>query len=129
MIKILLFSLGWLLFVVAQGQNSVRSTANSLSGWSGFFHWLRLQAVNLATRAFFSGLFYGFIVNFVTSRIASAGLSITGSSIAGIAGYAANALLYQTFGLLPWLRVEVSDLAPAAAPAPGVSGKGNGVTP
>lgn len=112
----LIYALGWLLFVAAQAQNSVRSTANGLTGWNGFVCWLKLQAVNLATRAFFSGLFYGFIMQSVTSKIQAAGLVITGNAVAGLAGYAANALLYQVFGLLPWLRVEVQDLAP---PAPG----------
>lgn len=111
-LQIVLFSLGWILFVLAQAQNSVRSTANGLAGWSGFTRWLQLQALNLATRAFFSALFYGFIVNSVTSKIQGAGLPLASTSIAGIAGYAANALLYQVFGLIPWLRVEVPDLEP-----------------
>ena len=106
------YSLGWLLFVVAQAQNSVRSTANSLSGWPGVKQWLRLQAVNLLTRGFFSALFYGFVVQFVTSKIQAVGLNITSTSIAGLAGYSANALLYQVFGFMPWLRVEIHDLAP-----------------
>lgn len=121
-LKLFLFWLGWLLFVLAQGQNSVRSTANGLSGWAGFRYWLRLQAVNLATRAFFSGIFYGFLVNWVTTKMVAAGLSIAGPSIAGVAGYAANAGLYQIFGMLPWLRVEVSDLVP---PAQSATPKGN----
>jgi len=116
MLKAALFALGWLLFVGAQAQNSIRSTANGLSGWAGFRCYLRLQAVNLATRAFFSAMFYGFIVQFITSKIQAAGLGITGTSIAGVAGYSANALLYQVFGLVPWLRVEIPDLAPPAAP-------------
>jgi hypothetical protein len=116
-IQIVLFSLGWILFVLAQAQNSVRSTTNGLHGWNGFGRWLELQALNLATRAFFSALFFGFIVNSVTSKIQAVGLSVTSTTIAGIAGYAANALLYQIFGLVPWLRVEIPDLEPPAAPA------------
>lgn len=112
MTEVLVFALGWALFVIAQAQNSVRSTANGLSGWAGFRQWLRLQAVNLMTRAFFSSLFYSYVVHLVTSKIQAAGMALTGTSVAGIAGYAANALLYQLFGLLPWLRVEVQDLAP-----------------
>lgn len=116
-LQIVVFSLGWILFVLAQAQNSVHSTANGLTGWSGFRRWLELQALNLATRAFFSALFYGFIVNSVTGKIQGAGLSLTSTTIAGVAGYAANALLYQIFGLVPWLRVEIPDLEPPA-PAP-----------
>jgi hypothetical protein len=114
--KVLIYALGWLLFVLAQAQNSLRSTANGLSGWAGFKEWIRMQGVNLTTRAFFSALFYGFIVQFVTQKIQAAGLAITGTSITGVAGYSANALLYQAFGFLPWLRVEVPDLAPPSQP-------------
>lgn len=122
--KIVLFILGWVLFVLAQAQNSVQSTANGLSGWAGFWKWLKMQAVNLATRAFFSGLFYGYLVQVVTTKIQAAGLAIAGASIAGIAGYSANALLYQLFGLLPWLRVEVPELAP---PAPAAAGNNTAI--
>lgn len=125
--KIAVFIAGWVLFVVAQAQNSIRSTANGLSGWAGFKQWLRLQAVNLATRAFFSGLFYGFIVQFITTKLQAAGFAITSTSIAGVAGYSANALLYQAFGLLPWMRVEVSDLAPP--PNPNLPTANSGVSP
>jgi hypothetical protein len=107
-----IFALGWLLFVAAQAQNSVRSTANGLAGWAGFHVWLKLQFVNLATRAFFSSVFYGWIMQWVTTKLQAAGLTAIGIGVAGIAGYSANALLYQIFGLMPWLRVEVQDLAP-----------------
>lgn len=116
MIEVLVYILGWLLFVAAQAQNSVRSTANGLSGWAGVWHWAELQAVNLMTRAFFSAIFYAWVMQQVTTKIEAAGLVLTGTTIAGVAGYTANALLYQLFGLLPWLRVEVQDLAP---PKPG----------
>jgi|HubBroStandDraft_6_1064221.scaffolds.fasta_scaffold244617_2 hypothetical protein len=116
-LQIVLFSLGWILFVLAQAQNSVHSTTNGLAGWKGFARWLQLQALNLVTRAFFSALFFGFIVNSVTSKIQAVGLSVTSTTIAGVAGYAANALLYQIFGLVPWLRVEIPDLEPPSASA------------
>ncbi len=116
-LQITLYLFGWILFVLAQAQNSVRSTANGLAGWKGFERWLQLQALNLATRAFFSALFFGFIVNDVSTKIQAVGLPLTSTTIAGIAGYAANALLYQIFGLVPWLRVEIPDLEPPPAPA------------
>ena len=116
MIKILVFAAGWLLFVVAQAQNSILSTTNSLTGWAGFRYWLKIQWVNIATRAFFSALFYGFLIEQVAEKLQAVGFGITGTAVAGVAGYAANALLYQAFGLLakaiPGLRVEVHDLAP-----------------
>jgi hypothetical protein len=118
-----IFGLGWLLFVAAQAQNSVRSKTNNLSGWSGLSQWLKGQAVNVITRAFFSYVFYGWVIQFVTAKVQAAGIgNLTAMSIAGTAGYSANALLYQIFGFLPWLRVEVQDLAPPASaqivPAP-----------
>lgn len=115
MIDVLVFALGWLLFVAAQAQNSVRSTANGLNGWVGFRCWLQLQAVNLATRAFFSSIFYGYLIQWVSAKLQAAGLTIIGIGVAGTAGYTANALLYQIFGLMPWLRVEVQDLAPPSS--------------
>lgn len=110
---IVLYALGFTLFVAAQARNSVQSTANSLAGFAGYVKWLKMQAVNLVTRAFFCSLFYGFIVQSVAQKLQAVGLPLHGIEIAGISGYAANALLYQIFGLLPWLRVEVQDLAPA----------------
>jgi hypothetical protein len=108
------FIIGWILFVLAQAQNSVKSKTNGLNGVSD---WFKLHAVNLATRAFFSALAYGFIVHTVAQKIeAVGGLQLTATSIAGIGGYAANGLLYQLFGFMPWFRVEVADLAPPAAP-------------
>lgn len=109
------FVLGWILFVLAQAQNSVKSNTNGLTTVKS---WFAMHAVNLATRAFFSALAYGFIVHTVATKIESAGLQLTATSIAGIGGYSANALLYQFFGYLPWLRVEVADQAPPPAPQP-----------
>lgn len=109
---VLVYILGWILFVAAQAVNSVRSSANGLTGWAGFRKWLTLQAVNLLTRAFFSAILFGWVIQFVAEKIAAAGLSLHATAVAGFAGYAANALLYQAFGLMPWLRVEVQDLAP-----------------
>lgn len=111
-LEIALYAVGWLLFVAAQAQNSVRSSTNGLVGWAGFLHWLKLQAVNLVTRAVSCAVLYGTIVHSVTAKIQEVGLPFTGIAIAFFSGYAANTMLYQIFGLLPWLRVEVSDLAP-----------------
>jgi hypothetical protein len=114
LVHVLIYSAGWILFVAAQAYNSVRSSANGLYGWDGYLRWLKLQAVNLATRVFFCAILFGWVMQLVTSKIQSAGLGLESNAIAGIAGYAANALLYQAFGLLPFLRVEVQDLAPPA---------------
>ena len=112
-LNISVFVLGWVLFVLAQAQNSVKSKTNGLSSLKA---WFQMHAVNLATRAFFSALGYGFIIHTVAGKVADVGLPITSTAIAGIGGYSANALLYQFFGYLPWLRVEVADLAPPAQP-------------
>jgi hypothetical protein len=110
-----LYAIGFLLYVAAQAQNSVKSKSNGLQrGWSGISLWLRGNAVNLATRAFFSALAYGFLVHTFAAKIQSAGFAVGAPVIAGCAGYAANALLYQFFGLFPGLRVEISDLSPPA---------------
>ena len=123
-LEIALYAVGWLLFVAAQAQNSVRSSTNGLAGWGGFLHWLKLQAVNLLTRAVSCAVLYGTIVHSVSTKIQAVGLPFTGIAIAFFGGYAANTMLYQIFGLLPWLRVEVADLAPApnsqVVPAPSV---------
>jgi hypothetical protein len=128
LVHVLIYSAGWILFVAAQAYNSVRSSANGLNGWDGYVRWLKLQAVNLATRVFFCAILFGWVMQLVTSKIQSAGLGLESNAIAGIAGYAANALLYQAFGLLPFLRVEVQDLAPPPnaqvipVPSPGTIG-------
>lgn len=111
-INVVLYTLGWLLFVAAQAHNSVRSTANGLSGWAGLVRWLHLQAVNLTTRAFFCAILYAWLIQFVTLKIQATGLVLHAEAICGITGYASNALLYQAFGYLPFLRVEIQDLAP-----------------
>jgi len=112
-VNISLYAIGWLLFVAAQAQNSIASKSNSLvPGSTGLKAWLRANLVNLATRAFFSGLAYGFVIHTLASKIQAVGFQISGVAIAGTAGYSANALLYQFFGLFPGLRVEMSELAP-----------------
>lgn len=109
----ILYAVGWVLYVAAQAQNSVTSKSNGLAtGWAGIKVWLRAHGVNLATRAFFSALAYGFLVHTFAAKIQGAGFPVSSHAVAGCAGYAANALLYQFFGLFPGLRVEVSDLAP-----------------
>ena len=107
------YIVGFALFVAAQAQNSAASKTNGLAtGWPGILEWLKMHAVNLATRAFFAGLGYGFIVHTIAAHVQSAGFPITSTTIAGVAGYSSNAILYQFFGLFPGLRVEVADLAP-----------------
>ena len=115
-LNITVYAVGWILFVAAQAQNSAASKSNGLAtGWPGIKAWLKMQAVNLCTRAFFSALAYGFLIHAVASKLTAAGVGVTTTVIAGVAGYSANALLYQFFGLFPGLRVEVSDLAPPAS--------------
>lgn len=115
MLNMFVFWIGWVLFVAAQAKNSIDSKSNSLQGWRGFRTWLIAQSVNLATRCFFSALAYGFLVQTVASKVGSVGFHVTSTMIAGFAGYGANGLLYQLFGFVPWLRVEIPDLAPPAS--------------
>lgn len=117
-LNVSLYVMGWLLYVAAQAQNSVSSKSNGLSGVAGFKIWLRAHMVNLATRGFFSGLAYTFVIHTLASKMQSVGFSVSGAAIAGTAGYSANALLYQFFGLFPGLRVEMSQLAPPTDPPP-----------
>ncbi|HKN25301.1 MAG TPA: hypothetical protein VJX72_10680, partial [Candidatus Acidoferrum sp.] len=42
----------------------------------------------------------------------AAGFPVTSYMVAGFGGWSANGLLYQIFGMIPGLRVEVADLAP-----------------
>jgi hypothetical protein len=110
---IVLYMMGWVLFVAGQAQNSVRSKTNGLpGGFAGLHAWLRFHFINLAQRAFFSGLFYGFIVHSATTKLQAAGFAVTSYTVAGFGGFAANGLLYQIFGLIPGMRTEVADLAP-----------------
>lgn len=113
-LSISLYIVGWLVFVIGQAHNSIQSNSNGLTGGAGWKQWLKLQLTNLMTRAFFCAIFYGYLVQTVSSKLQAVGLSLEASTVAGFAGYASNALLYQIFGLLPWLRVEVPDLAPPA---------------
>ena len=111
--NIVLFVMGWVLFVAIQAQNSIRSKSNGLaSGFAGLKQWLDMHWLTLAYRAFFSGLFYGLIVHTTTQKLQGLGFPVTSFMIAGIGGWSANGLLYQIFGLIPGLRIEVADLAP-----------------
>ena len=113
MLNATVFIIGWILYVAAQAQNSSTSKTNGLPpGWAGIKIWLRAHAVNLATRAFFSGLAYGFLIHTVAAKMVSLGFPVSAYSIAGVSGYSANALLYQFFGLFPFMRVEIADFAP-----------------
>lgn len=132
MLNIFVYAVGWILFVAGQAQNSVTSKSNGLPrGWAGIKLWLAMHAVNLCTRAFFCSLAYGFFIHTVATRILSAGFPITATAIAGVTGWASNGLLYQFFGLFPFLRIEVSDFAPPASlpqTNPGATQSDQGVT-
>lgn len=122
-----LYATGFVLYVLAQAQNSIRSSSNGLqSGWAGVKAYLKAQAVNLGTRAFFSALAFEFLVKSLDTKVQAAGYAISSHAIAGIAGYASNALLYQFIGLFPGLRVEIPEVSPpaTAAPAPAVPPSG-----
>jgi hypothetical protein len=112
------YAVGWVLFVWAQAHNSLLSKTNSLpDGWTGYRKWLQIHASELAIRAFFSGLGYGFIVHSIASTVQHVGFQVTGAALAGVAGFSANTLCYQFIGLFPGLRAEVADIAPPSIPA------------
>jgi hypothetical protein len=115
-LNVVVFVIGWMLFVLAQAQNSIKSSTNGLQGKAGWAQWFKIHAIELAWRAFGSGLLYHYIVQTTANKLAGLGLSLESTSIAGFGGLAANSVLYQVFGLIPWLRVEVADLTPPAAP-------------
>lgn len=107
------FCVGWLLFVAGQCQNSITSKTNGLpEGVAGFKIWLRAHWVDLLRRAFFSGLAYTFLIHTISGKLQSVGFNVSSYAISGVAGFSANNLLYQFFGLFPGLRVEVADLVP-----------------
>jgi hypothetical protein len=115
MLQIIVYWLAWTLFVAGQAQNSVASKTNGLAaGWPGIREWLVMHAVNLANRAFWSAVACGFFIHYVAQKVQGTGLPITATMIAAVAGYCANGLLYQFFGLFPGMRVEVADLSPPA---------------
>jgi hypothetical protein len=114
MVNASVFALGWLLYVLAQAQNSLKSSSNGLTGWPGWAKWLKLHFVDLLTRAFFSFLAYSFILHTVSDKAQALGFPVTSTTMAGLGGFLANTLLYQFFGLVG-LRVEVGELAPPPA--------------
>lgn len=115
-LNIALFSLAWVLFVLAQAKNSIRSNSNGLQGKAGWAAWFQMHAIELAIRALVSAALYGWLINTWGQKIQAAGLTIQSYGIAIFAGFAANGALYQVIGLIPALRVEVGELAPPAAP-------------
>lgn len=128
--NVILFIMGWILFVAGQAQNSVRSKTNGLpEGFEGFRQWLDIHWLDLAHRAFWCGLFYGLIVTKTTATLQAVGLPVTSYMVAGVGGWSANSAIYQILGLLPFpgLRKEVADVVPPAnsqiVPPPAASGK------
>jgi len=118
---------GWLLFVVGQAQNSINSPSNGLEGWAGFKRWLGMHWYTLLLRCFFCAIGQAALTHWIFSKInpllTEHGFLVAAWGIAGISGFFANTLLYQVFGIagqrIPWLRVDVPQLAP---PAPDPSG-------
>jgi hypothetical protein len=110
---IIVYAFSWLVFVFGQAHNSIMSNSNGLTGWDGIKTWLKFQAANLAYRALFSAAFAAWIISTVTAKLQAVGMEISGLSVAAISGFSANSLLYLAFGYVPWLRVEIPDLAPA----------------
>jgi len=111
--NIVLYVMGWGLFVAMQAQNSIRSSSNGLDGVEGWKSWMRFHLIDLMVRGFFSGLFYGFIVHTATLKLQAAGFPVTSYMIAGFGGWSANGLVYQICGVLG-IRVEMGEKVPPA---------------
>jgi hypothetical protein len=110
-----LYTIGWILSVLAQAQNSVLSKSNGLPpGWPGIWRYIQLQAINLAIRALISGALYGFVIGKIGNELQGVGLNLHGAAVAALSGLAANYVIYQAAGLLPWFRKEIADLVPPA---------------
>jgi hypothetical protein len=116
LLNVSVYLLGWALFVLNQANNSIRSSSNGLQGRAGWAQWFGAHAIDLATRLFFSGIAYGFILHTVTDKMQVLGFPLSAAAIAGIGGFGANTLLYQFFGYIPFLRVESSLVAPPMNP-------------
>jgi hypothetical protein len=118
-----MYMLGWFLFVAMQIQNSLKSQTNGLeNSIAGVKHWLSVQAVPLAIRAFIVVIFCPALlagpVTKLEATLAAAGFKVASWGLAGLAGLGAEALLYQVWGLIPGLRKEVSQTAPPPADPP-----------
>lgn len=121
-----MYWIGWLLFVLGQAQNSLNSPSNGLEGLAGLRRWFQLHWYTLLLRAFFSFIGEAALSHWVFAKVnplmIEHGFSIAAWGMAGISGFFANTLLYQAFGIagqkIPWLRVDVPQLAPPAPDPP-----------
>lgn len=117
--NIILYVMGWTLYVAGQAQNSIRSSSNGLDGFEGWRIWLRFHLIELANRAFWSGLLYGASVVYATQKLQpvistfAPLLTVTTYMAAGAGGYFASAVVYQASGLLGF-RVEMGEKVPPA---------------
>ncbi len=112
--NVTLFLMGWTLFVAGQAQNSIRSTSNGLPpGFAGLKQWLDFHWLDLAHRAFWSGLFYGLIVHKATATMQAVGFPVTSYMVAGFGGWSANGIVYQLLGVLG-VRIEMGEKVPPA---------------
>src|ERR1700674_5602380 len=125
-VNILMFCVGWLVFLLGQMQNSVRSSSNGLAvGWSGMNKWLQFQYINIITRAFVTAVLYPALIQSALTKMnapmQAAGFGVQAWGLAGLAGYSANTLLNQLAGLIPALRIEIPQLAPPPSDPPKTS--------
>jgi hypothetical protein len=114
---ILAYWAGWILFVVGQCWNALRSPSNKLSGVR---EWLGENWYSLIVRLFFSIILQALFISYIAEKIDTVleahqnWSSIADWGVAGIAGYAANTLLYQIAGFLgSKLRAEPAALMTA----------------
>ena len=71
-----------------------------------------MHGVNLLIRAGASAVAYPVAVQSMTAKVAAVGFTLSAAGVSALAGFTSNGMLYQFFGFVPQLRVEVQDLAP-----------------
>jgi hypothetical protein len=118
-----MYLLGWALFLALQIQNSLRSNTNGLEfSLSGVKRWLQISAVQTMLRAFIVVIFFPALmkgpVAKLNATLMASGFEVTTWGLAGLAGLASEALLYQVWGLIPGLRKEVAAVAPPPSDLP-----------
>jgi hypothetical protein len=111
--NIVLYLMGWSLFVALQAQNSIRSKSNGLTdNFDGWRTWLRFHLLDLMLRGFVCGLIYRVAVYTTAAKLQALGVQgMTTFTVAGMAGWTANGLVYQILGVLGY-RVEIGEKVP-----------------
>jgi|GEM_PF-5912874 len=117
MVDLFMYWLGWLVFVMLQAPNSVRSTSNGLTAdFRGVGLWILLNSKNLLARAFLCLCLQVpiqlYVIGKIESPLLAAGLKATTWGLAGMAGLLSCTVIYQILGFFPAFRVELGQIIP-----------------